>query len=61
MAAKLQRYLKLEEMNRWHPDKLNRRTGDEHSPSDESIGRNEGIKAIWAGIETLMETLKAYK
>lgn len=43
------KHLRLKEMNRWHPDKLNRRTGDSESQPDESIGKLEGIKAKLSG------------
>lgn len=42
----LRKQLRMKEASRWHPDTLNRRTGDMEGGTDESIGKRREMKAI---------------
>lgn len=54
----LRKQLRMKEASPWHPDTLNRRTGDEAGGTDESIGKMKEMKAIWGTLQDLLEQVE---
>lgn len=52
-VKKLVRHIKLKEMSRWHPDRLNKRTGNE-AAVDETQGAVKGVVEVRTAVQELL-------
>jgi hypothetical protein len=53
-VRKLRDHLRRHEWPRWHPDRINVRTGNP-GEVDDGIGARDEVKAVWVGVQRVGE------